>query len=71
MKMIQTLENKFYQYDPKQYMPIYQDGELANRNEFYAYKAKQVASGIGHVSLVAFTATINALDTWVESVNKS
>lgn len=45
--MINTIKNKYYTYEPNQFLPIYVDGALANRNEFHLYKFKRVASRVG------------------------
>lgn len=43
MKYItQTITNKLYTYNPKEFMPIYWDGKLANRNDFILYKIKHI-----------------------------
>ena len=46
--MINTIKNKYYTYEPNQFLPIYIDGALANRNEFHLYKLKRVARRAGH-----------------------
>lgn len=45
--MINTIKNKYYTYEPNQFLPIYIDGALANRNEFHLYKLKRVAARAG------------------------
>lgn len=54
MKMTEALQNKFdqavYGYDPNQYMPIYEDGELANRSAFIAYKLRRTGQHIAHAA---------------------
>ena len=43
MKYItQTLQNKFYTYQPGEFLPVFMGGELYNRREFYKYKLKRV-----------------------------
>lgn len=67
--MIQTIENALYSYDPNQYMPIYQDGELANRSAFIAYKLKRTAIHLGHAAgkAVQFTqAAVEAVGDTIE-----
>ena len=41
-RITNTIDNTIYGYDPKEFMPIRVDGELANRNEFIAYKLKRL-----------------------------
>lgn len=38
-----TIKNKYYVYQPGEFLPILIDGELANRREFHAYKARRAA----------------------------
>jgi len=40
----QTFENKFYTYKPGEFLPIWEGGELRNRNQFVIYKLKQLFS---------------------------
>lgn len=37
------IKNKFYTYVPGEFFPVFIDNELANRGEFFAYKAKRAA----------------------------
>lgn len=41
--MINSIKNKYYEYETNKFLPIYRDGKLANRNEFHVYKLKKVA----------------------------
>ncbi|HEX4774977.1 MAG TPA: hypothetical protein VH234_05675 [Candidatus Saccharimonadales bacterium] len=50
----QTIENKIYGYDPNEFMPIYRDGQVDNRNAFIAYKARRT------LGLMATAAQIGA-----------
>jgi len=36
--MINSIKNKYYSYQPGEFLPIYMDGKLANRKEFHKYK---------------------------------
>ena len=57
MKQItQIIENKFYTYVPGEFLPIFVDGELSNRQDFYAYKAKRAAVRVGNVCYKALEA---------------
>lgn len=38
----QTFQNKFYTYQPGEFLPVFMGGELYNRREFYKYKLKRV-----------------------------
>jgi hypothetical protein len=35
--------NTFDRYNPNEFMPIFVDGQLDNKNEFLIYKAKRAA----------------------------
>lgn len=39
--IIEKLENNLLTYDPNEFFPIWQDGQLTNRNKFIAYKARR------------------------------
>lgn len=45
--MIKKITNKYYQYEPNEFLPIYRDGVIANKNAFHAYKAKLALKAIG------------------------
>ena len=40
--MINKIKNKYYNYQPGEFLPIYMDGKLANRKEFHKYKLKWI-----------------------------
>lgn len=35
-----TIKDKYYRYQPGEFLPVYMDGELANKREFHAYRIK-------------------------------
>lgn len=39
--MINKIKNKYYSYTPNEFLPIYNEGVLANKNEFHIYKLKK------------------------------
>jgi len=41
-KIKQIIDHKLYSYNPREFMPIYMDGQLANKNQFVAYKIKHL-----------------------------
>ena len=41
--MIKSITNKYYEYNPNEFLPIYYDGKLANRKQFHMYKLKKAA----------------------------
>ncbi len=43
----QAIENKLYSYNTNDFMPIYYEGHLTNRNQFIAYKAHSAARTVG------------------------
>lgn len=42
-KISNTLKDKYYTYVPGEFLPIYIEGELANRRDFHLYKLKKLA----------------------------
>ena len=40
--MIQAIKNKYYTYQPGEFLPIYSGGVLTNRKDFHAYKLKKI-----------------------------
>lgn len=53
----QTIDNTIYGYDPKEFMPIRVDGQVANWDAFVLYKAQRVARRAGH-AIAAVVETI-------------
>jgi hypothetical protein len=45
--MINSIKNKYYEYNPTEFLPIYYEGVLANRKDFHLYKAKKAAKALG------------------------
>lgn len=41
--MKKKIELAIYGYDKAEFMPIYYDGELANKTDFVAYKLNRIA----------------------------
>lgn len=41
--MINTIKNKYYSYDPNEFMPIYIEGKIANAGTFHLMKLKKAA----------------------------
>ena len=39
--MINSIKNKYYEYQPNEFLPIYEEGILANRRDFHVYKLKK------------------------------
>jgi hypothetical protein len=37
----QKFEDRFYTYKPGEFLPIFEGGQLANRNQFIFYKIKK------------------------------
>lgn len=40
--IINTIKEKYYTYQPGEFLPIYEDGQLANRAEFHRYRIKWI-----------------------------
>lgn len=41
--MINSIKNKYFEYNPTEFMPIFYDGKLANARQFHLYKLKRAA----------------------------
>jgi len=41
--MINSIKNKYYTYTPNEFLPIFEDGKLANAKQFHIYKLKKAA----------------------------
>lgn len=52
--MINKIKNKYYNYQPGEFLPIYMDGKLANRKQFHMYKIKWIVT---HRSAFAYQLT--------------
>lgn len=44
--MINKIKNKYYRYQPGEFLPIYMDGQLANRKAFHMYKLKRATTPV-------------------------
>lgn len=58
--MIKNITNKYYEYDPTEFLPIYRDGAIDNKTAFHAYKAKKAIARIGK----ALAPTANRIDNY-------
>jgi hypothetical protein len=65
-----TLENIIYGYDPDQFLPIFEDGSLANRSEFVQYKARRLAGEVGHIAYRGLVFTNSVLEELIRAANK-
>lgn len=61
-KINNTIQNKLYTYNPSEFLPIFVDGRLDNRDEFIAYKAKRVGRILGGAIQKSYELTYSALD---------
>jgi hypothetical protein len=41
--MINKIKNKYYEYNPSEFLPIYRDGKIDNMRDFHLLKAKKAA----------------------------
>jgi hypothetical protein len=57
------IETAIYGYDPSVFLPIFEDGKLANRNAFVAYKTKRAL-------YKAFESTVLVLDEIYQAAHK-
>lgn len=44
--MVNKIKNHYYQYKPGEFLPVYIDGELANRRAFHCYKLKRAVTPV-------------------------
>jgi len=44
--MINSIKNKYYTYKPGEFLPIYMDGQLANKKSFHLYKVKKAITPV-------------------------
>lgn len=51
--MINKIKNKYYTYQPNEFLPIYAEGVLTNKNDFHIYKLKKAALAVDHLFQVA------------------
>jgi hypothetical protein len=61
-KINNTIQNKIYAYNPNEFLPIFVDGRLDNRDQFIAYKAKCVGRVLGSAIQKGYELTYSALD---------
>lgn len=45
--MIKSITNKYFEYNPNEFLPIYRDGVLDNKRSFHAYKTKKALKALG------------------------
>lgn len=42
MKIKQILKDRYYRYQPGEFLPVYSGGEMLNKREFHAYRIKWI-----------------------------
>lgn len=52
--MINAIKDKYYTYQPGEFLPIYYDGALANKKDFHLYKLKKVGLAIDRAFVRAY-----------------
>lgn len=40
--MIENIKQKYYRFNPGEFLPVYHDGKLTNRREFHIYRIKWI-----------------------------
>lgn len=55
--MINAIKNKYNTYTPGEFLPIYMEGQLANKKDFHLYKIKK--------------ALVAADNVWMTAVNRA
>lgn len=61
-KIQDKIDETIYGYDRNEFLPIFEEGELANQSAFVAYKLKRGMQHIGNVAV----AGLEALDAGFE-----
>ena len=51
--MIKKITNKYFEYNPNEFLPIYRDGKIDNMKEFHLLKLKKAALAVDHAFQVA------------------
>ena len=46
--MINKITNKYFEYNPNEFLPIYRDGKIDNMREFHMLKLKKAAIAADH-----------------------
>lgn len=39
-----SIKDKYYRYQPGEFLPVYSGGELLNRKDFHKYRIRQILS---------------------------
>lgn len=52
--MINSIKQKYFTYQPGEFLPVYIDGKLANRREFHMYRLRWIIKHRHH-ALYQFT----------------
>ncbi len=42
LNLKQTFKNKYYRYQPGEFLPIYSGGEMVNKADFHKYRIKWI-----------------------------
>ena len=45
--MINKITNKYFEYNPNEFLPIYRDGKIDNMRDFHMLKTKKAFKAIG------------------------
>lgn len=61
-KLTNKIDQTIYGYDPKEFMPIFQDGQLANRSAFMAYKVRRAGQRAGRAIGRTIEVTSNVVE---------
>jgi hypothetical protein len=65
-KLKQSIENIIYNYDANEFMPVWYDGKLDNRNEFVAYKLRRLS-----LWLLASSRKMQSITKYAQSLQNS
>ena len=42
--MVNAIKNKYYTYQPGEFLPVYSGGVLLNKSDFHKYRIKKILS---------------------------
>lgn len=52
--MINHIKDKYYRFNPGEFLPVYVDGKMTNKREFHIYRIKWIMSN-HKIALFQFT----------------
>jgi tRNA(Ile2) C34 agmatinyltransferase TiaS len=71
VSVMKHLTEHLYTYDRQEFFPIFEEGNLVNRNEFVAYKLHRVARHLGHFIHNGTDKLVKGIDQIIEANNNT